>query len=1314
MWRKNILPILMLSIFIFPIFPLSGFQPTTALEPLSTPDATWGSSQSITQPTSSRNPYEHLLDSVPSPQVTLPEAPKSAQGYGLSQIVQPQWHLNETHTGEDQDNDFSVYIEKGLIYREVLSFTRFGIPNHFDIIWGEDWPPVASMYYYPVGMSEVVFISFNATWYTPIIIQGFWLNFWDGSKGPIELTVFGAKYNATSGFNTEPDLTNKISSTETFDFGPTAPALEEWVYFDWTPFGPIILDPLMTYNNMFYLALSLNSPSAKVDLNLCEDSDPVDPDYEDEADVWIGSGGPPLVFYPWDFYLDVEILRYPYPDEISLAVNSTAVQRIDSYPGIGVYDSGYFSETNVTDTYRFFNVSSTEPGLVFDVTWFGWFIDRTWVPPRFTVYANETFVDWQYSYYLDIPDKAYNRVIYATIEQGWSIVDVLRDGISHPFWSRIESSPFDYIQVLNIIDEADYTFLCQSHNHVAGIDVLDETWTPVTEVNATEGVLVRGYIEESDGRPISTGNGFLNVYDPNDVLNHTDVYFTVAGQVDLEWTIFWTVTLCEVPGVYTLNVIWTNQTAAGMNSTTLTVNPMSRFYILEGTTPPGSEVIKGTDFQIVVFYSDHAWNGLSNATLDLQNVTGPPTTWQPWSYVNLMEAYENETYAGYYVIWAHTNESITDLLMHITLSIIELPYPGHSYSTNFTVVQAPILQLSFLKERGTAWDPVAHHWHTSPEPYINQTDLEFTVRVHGRNNTPVTGVTLYPVLRWLGRVKILLWADLHVQGGPPGLYNITVDMSPIHGVSFHVGDTPIIEIYLEKDGYEPGVSETLHLHPQARPSFIDIPNPPPALYTNWTYLIPLRVVLRDGLTGEDVSHGTVTINIPYLGNITLDLATPGLGLYEITSLTTTNIPPGDHLVTLYASANDYQSSTISGVLTILPKSQIHCTVIQSPIPQFYGTMYITIQFFTSNGAASTKSEMRQVTENLPAGTKVTVEARGEFGDLPSDSQYLDENGIATFQTEINHDDHYTFYVTIDGAEDYWGLDGVSLNELAGVNYSFEFIHPMTMILSLLPIIIIVLVILIGSSVLYRQKVMIPKRKKKLAKYQAIADTFSDVANLNRLLVLHKESGICVFDPFAEESQDATLVAGFLQAISTFGHDLGDSHNLANDSEDARTLRELQYEGFRILINDSKFVRVALVLSGTPSEQLRQRLETFSGAFENRYKADFEHWEGRVDQFNSASDLVEEVFLISLRHPHSVATRKPRGAQLSSLESDIYKLSKELTKDREYIFLGQILSTYLAAAKTDKLEALMAIYQLRMKGVYKPMQLAPVPPDAAAG
>ncbi|MFX1301573.1 MAG: hypothetical protein ACFFDE_11675, partial [Promethearchaeota archaeon] len=378
---------------------------------------------------------------------------------------------------------------------------------------------------------------------------------------------------------------------------------------------------------------------------------------------------------------------------------------------------------------------------------------------------------------------------------------------------------------------------------------------------------------------------------------------------------------------------------------------------------------------------------------------------------------------------------------------------------------------------------------------------------------------------------------------------------------------------------------------------------------------------------------------------------------------------------------------------------------------------ISPQFIaTSNSEAIQMPSKQPSSSYLPVGTKVTLSITVQGGGSTQIEKYIEAEGWVHFDGVFNTEGQYSFFLTIENAENYAGIPQEALQYNGGpftVSVqsigSYFLSNPLFIFIA-----VCIIVIPLGAGLSYRRYVMLPKRRRKLAKYQAIADTFSDVANLNRLLVLHKESGICVFDPFAAESQDATLVAGFLQAISTFGHDLADSPGLANREKEEATLRELTYEGFRILIHDGHFVRNAIVLSGQPSDQLRTRLENFTTAFEKRYRKDFENWAGRVDQFNGASDLVEEIFLISLRHPHSVAKRKPRNVQLTSLESDIYKLSKELTLDREYVFLGQILSTYLTAAKTDKREALMAIYQLRIKGVYRPIHLGPItPPDTSA-
>lgn len=1294
MRRKCILICFLLVVLILPLLPLPIASPPLT-RVLSESEFMSNSFTSSNIPSESHSPYSQYLDVLAAPNMPPPEPNHTTTGIGYNQLFQPQWTQNQTFWNANQDDDVVVYLDKGFIYQETLNFTRIGIPEHWDRIWGEDYDPPSDGWYYPIGVDEMAFMSFNVTGYAPILVEGFWVLLYDGSNGPLDVTIFGAKYNTTSGFNTGPDLSLKLSPTIPFNF-PTVSGME-WVWFDFLPYN-IILDTSMTFGNTFYIGIRRN-PSSSCNWILMDDI--LWPDSFDEGDAWIGSTIP-LTFVEWDFYLDVDHYRLPWPSQINMEVNGTAIPDNWPFPGTGFYDSGIIPSVNVTKAFRRYDVTSNQTPLTFDVEWKAWFFDRIWTPAVFTTYTNESFVDWNISAYIDYPDRARDRLLYITIEKSWTIVDVLRNGLSHPY-SRIPGSTYDYVEIVNA-DDAEWTVLCQSPNLVSGVEVYDEEDNLITDANATDYVIIIADVQDP-GSPSS--RGFLDVYDPNDVLNHSDWNFGEAYQVKFGWGIYWTVIEAFVPGLYTVHVTWSNGTAAGMNATTLTIHPMTRLYILDEIPLPGEDVIFGSPVEFVVFFSDHAWNPLASATPSVWNESDN-SLWQPQHFVHLEDEFENETYAGYYVIWAYTNESLVDILYNITLNMVQAPYVEQNYTKSFHVIDAPTLYVDFVKGQGVIWEPFAHEWQASPQPYINESWRQFTIKVTGRNNTPITDVQLYPVLSWLGNVKHLFWTELYDIGGLRGFYNVTIDVTPIQGISFHVGDTPVISIFAHKPGYKEGVSEVLHIYPQARPSYIDVPNPPPPLYPNWTYMIPLRVVLRDGITSEDVSHGTLVAEIPYLGNITLELATPGLGLYEIPVLNTGGIPPGNHTVTIYATAEDYESSITTGTLTILPKNSIGYRIHNYQTPSGgYGILTLTIQFFFNGGTISQQASKAQAMEYLPEGTKISLECHGIQGNPPDPAPgYVDAEGYATFEIEINHDDQYTFFVTIDEAEDYQGLQTVQLEESPGVYLVIPIVHPITYLFSMLPWVGLGAFMIVGSVFVYRQKIVIPKRRKRLEKYQAIADTFSDVANLNRLLVLHKDSGICVFDPFSEETQDATLVAGFLQAISTFGHDLGDSAGLAEGEKERESLREITYEGYRILIHDGKFVRNALVLGGTPSDQIRGRLEQFTDVFEKRYKKDFENWEGRVDQFNNATDLVEEIFLVSLRLPHTVRERRPRGVTLSSLESDLYILAKELTADREYVFLGQILSTYVAAAKRDKLEVLMAIYQLRMKGILIPWQIGP--------
>ncbi|MFX1563304.1 MAG: hypothetical protein ACFFDP_08345, partial [Promethearchaeota archaeon] len=1110
---------------------------------------------------------------------------------------------------------------------------------------------------------------------------------------------------------------------------------DQWVWID-TDELSIILDPQTTYQNTFYVVVW--EPVAPSYIYWLGTPDNPSGDGEDDGDVYMYWS---LSYLPYDFTLKVSIASFytfPIPSQFTMMVNGTPVN--DLGPGTGWWENWPYPFPNDTGGIRYYNVSWLWPDfyqwpVTFDVIWLGTYFEIVNAASVFQVWVNQTTTIWTLNFSANFPAASQDRLIAVSIEEDWDVQGVWHSytygqlGTPYNDWTEYD----DYIMVFNA-RTGYWTIECNAPNYLKHTEVRTLTGKIITEANSTDYVTVRGYVQDPGGVNATNGTGYLFTYDPDDYQTFLDYNYLIPppeGIVEINWSIligYW------IPGIFTLNFLWSNGTEAGMNATTLTVIATTDLHI--GTEYPasGEPIIRGDNVYIEVYYHDNVtWLPIENAAVIVindtsgfewgLNGTGHGT---PEYFVDNLGSIG---YPGWYVIYVLTDNASTNVLHNITIYFSEVLYEEQSYFKDF-LIETRETHIVFLQ--GYGLDNSSGVWRTTPEPYINDSSNQITIKYVDNNGFPLKGATIQPYIIHGSDYKRLDWIDLS-EGDPTkiGLYNITVDTYPIEGITFHEGDEGFIAIYAFKPTYESTWSHTdpegpgpLFVQPQPRPSFIDVP---PGyqeieLFANWTYEYPLRVILRDLFTSEDLSHGEIVAEIPEIGNVTLDLATPGLGLYEITNLTT-NLSDGTYNITLYATATDFVSCNTTVKLIIKAKSQIQYTTtidyLQQP-PNYGTTLTFTVKFFFGEetlriGAYKNKGAP------LPKGTEVTLEIETNMGSYDPETIFLDANGMFTFSILLDKDGgEYSFYISIEGAETYGELVHQSLM-VNGDPLSVEVRSIQYYIMGMLPLVAIVLAIFVSSFLAYRQLRIVPKRRIRLQKLTAIADTFSDVANLHRLLVIHKESGICVFDPFEKETKDATLVAGFLQAISTFGHDLGETPGLADEkAEDATTLRELTYEGFRILIHDGQFVRNALVLTGTPSKQLRQRLEQFTTEFEKRFRKEFDHWSGRVDQFNSASDLVEEIFLISLRLPHRVSPRRPRRVTLTGLESDLYKVAKEITKDREYIFLGQILSTYLAATKRDKLEVLMAIYQLRQKRILKPWQLetavhaaTPTPPTEPA-
>jgi hypothetical protein len=1357
MRRIQFLSLLFLTILVLPLIPqffLTGTNFDVESNPIREIDNSPSPEFSSSIFTESELHPPSLIQSQPqSPDPLVPEIPDSQSGSAAARMTQLTWNISQTFTNRNRVTDYQVHIDWGMMYHDTSYFSRIGdITSNKSYSLVEDHDPLTGWrYYWPMNEKtwpdEVTFMAFNISGTAPIQITEFAIYIYCPGKpepiteGDFNYTIYAAAPSGISGLGTMPDLSARIGPwMQTY-----VPAMlrhsEQWLAL---PTIPITLDTSMTYASTFYFALNM-MPGAAVCWVLMEDVGiPPDGDGEDEGDAWNAYPWPTLNFISGpsvDFFLIYAYESYPYPSDILMKVNGTDVSDLYPNPGIGLWDGGWQSPAiNMMNANRYYNVSYTLPGITYDVIWQGWFYENLSADTRFTTWAYNDWVDWNVSFYATFPVGAIDQKITVSIEADWTVLDVLLDGMSHPDWSYQYSPVTGWWVEIKFARTGQWTILCESPDYMVDSEILDSSGQVTTWANASDWITARGYVEDESGENATTGWGYLIVYDPRDeynTFNMSALMMPPGGKVDINWSIWLTSTWA---GVYTLHILWLNGTEAGMNVQTLEVYMQTDLIVTYEFPPSGEPVIRGDKVQIEVYYFNQWGFPIDDAIVTVINDTsgmkwgiGPGDSTIDYDWYN----WAGEGFPGYYTAVLFTENASVSLLHKITMYLSSPYNQEQSTPKQFEVKSRATHIVFFWQGRPLpGLNNISDYWFTSPHPYINDTSLQFTIRYTDDFGLPITGAQLTPYLIHQSQMvfKRLDWIDLSITDPTkPGLYNITIDTNPIAGIAFHEGDLAYIIIYASKFGYESTWSDYIDVKPQPRPSIIDVPAEflSIVLYENWSYPTIehptiLRVVLRDSLNGEDLSHGTVKAGVNGGENTTLTLATPGLGLYEINSLSTEGLIPGTYNITIYAEARDFVDSLTTITLTILPKQTIDYNTQSNfdtlQIPNLGLEWWINLQLYLENTSSSMVSlsyskNIRQPGMNfLPPGTEVTLTIMTQSGNYDPIIEIVGNDGWVQFEGVLIYEGEHNFYISLEGAENYVSITNM---EITPTSQPFYVMSMNSMLAQNLPMILmfaaIIIIVPLGSVMAYRRYILIPKRQKKLAKYQAIADTFSDVANLNRLLVLHKESGICVFDPFAEESQDATLVAGFLQAISTFGHDLGDSPGLADESDDARTLRELQYEGFRILINDGKFVRVALVLSGTPSDQLRSRLETFTNVFEKRYKADFQHWEGRVDQFNSASDLVEEVFLISLRHPHSLAPRKPRGVKITSIESDIYKLSKELTKDREYVFLGQILSTYLAAAKTDKLEALMSIYQLRMKGIFVPIQLPPMPPpDVSAG
>ncbi len=461
----------------------------------------------------------------------------------------------------------------------------------------------------------------------------------------------------------------------------------------------------------------------------------------------------------------------------------------------------------------------------------------------------------------------------------------------------------------------------------------------------------------------------------------------------------------------------------------------------------------------------------------------------------------------------------------------------------------------------------------------------------------------------------------------------------------------------------------------------------------------LRIIATLGPIVSTGNMGTVSIILPN-GTVWISDANPNFD--SINNTLTSDIwqIPSDCGAAIGSDCTvsvNFTSGTQCGLqtkkLTLMNQAQISLIGLNNNSGLDWFDFTITVQARNLHSESNiTDANLVLLFSNRQGQTQSIImlhEGQGVYSAVFSPTSY-DPNSTIMFDIEFHREGYVNFTIQ----------EGTAYHFALTVNTG---ISPVMRIINQLIISVILLAIFLAAIWLfyrkgYQDRYLKPRQEAHNQKLQEVLSIYNDVTNLSRFLVLHRGSGIAIFDTSGDKARDGSLIGGFLQAIQAFSFDVNEEQS----GKEAAQLSEITYEGFRILINEGELVRTAIVYRGIPSETLRMKLGLFTQRFEEMNRQDLIEHGHELERFQNTTDLLEEIFHVSLLFPHKV---EPIIAdhRLSNLENRLHFVALELTKERPTVFLSEIVNAYLKTVQNNPVELLNAIFKLREKKLLIPIE-----------
>ena len=245
-----------------------------------------------------------------------------------------------------------------------------------------------------------------------------------------------------------------------------------------------------------------------------------------------------------------------------------------------------------------------------------------------------------------------------------------------------------------------------------------------------------------------------------------------------------------------------------------------------------------------------------------------------------------------------------------------------------------------------------------------------------------------------------------------------------------------------------------------------------------------------------------------------------------------------------------------------------------------------------------------------------------------------------------------------------------------------------------PFTLVVFVVILGAVVLGLVSYIAYKRihSRQRTKLEKFLSGFTDISNINEIIVIDTKSGIDVFSQsFGGRKIDTSLISGFLQAISNFGTTI---------SESAKESRTLNIEYKDSIVMQTEFVNLKLIitLKENPSANFKFIMEDLAYDIYNQYGEEIDKFAGILKPFRNMSALIEKHLNVSFLYQLKIV-ENPK-IKLSTSEKEMVAKARTFMKENNFNYF---YSLYLIPENTSSPKDYQTIFNLIEKGIFQPTE-----------